>query len=111
MKDYHTVSKPVAAETEIKKSVFIAHLFAVETEDAAARFIDDLSKKHYKAAHVCYAYILGGAAELKKKFSDAGEPQGRPAVRFFPFWKGTASKISSASSCGISAASSSAPRG
>jgi uncharacterized YigZ family protein len=76
MKDYRTVSKPVITETEIKKSVFVTHLFYIETENDAAHIIDDLSKKHYKAAHVCYAYILGGAADIKKKFSDAGEPQG-----------------------------------
>ncbi len=70
------MSKAVATETVIKKSVFVAHLFYVETEDDAAQILDELSKKHYKAAHICYAYVLIAGGEIRKKFSDAGEPQG-----------------------------------
>lgn len=70
------MSNVVVTETEIKKSVFISQLAYIETEEDAARILGEITKIHYKAKHICYAYIINGETTLKKKYSDAGEPQG-----------------------------------
>ena len=61
------------AECELKKSRFIAHLQAVETEAEAQEFVARMKKQYYDARHNCYAYILGKDAD-KVKYSDDGEP-------------------------------------
>ncbi len=61
------------AETELKKSRFIAHVFPVNTEEEAAGAVSSMKKKYYDARHNCYAYILGKDAD-RVKFSDDGEP-------------------------------------
>ena len=61
------------AECELKKSRFIAHLQAVETEAEAQEFVARMKKQYYDARHNCYAYVLGKDAD-KVKYSDDGEP-------------------------------------
>ena len=61
------------AECELKKSRFIAHLQAVETEAEATEFINLMKKRYYDARHNCYAYIIGKDAD-RVKYSDDGEP-------------------------------------
>ena len=61
------------AETEMKKSRFIAHVFPVNTEEEAADAVSSMKKKYYDARHNCYAYVLGKDGD-RVKFSDDGEP-------------------------------------
>lgn len=61
------------AETELKKSRFIAHLKAVETEEEAQAFVAQQKKIYYDARHNCYAYVLGKDGD-RVKYSDDGEP-------------------------------------
>ena len=61
------------AETELKKSRFIAHLKAVKTEEEAQDFVAAMKKQYYDARHNCYAYVLGKDAD-RVKYSDDGEP-------------------------------------
>lgn len=61
------------AETELKKSRFIAHVAKTDTEDEAKDFINSIKKEYYDARHNCYAYIIGKDAD-KVKYSDDGEP-------------------------------------
>lgn len=61
------------AETELKKSRFIAHVASASSEEEARTFIDDIKKKFYDARHNCYAYVIGKDAD-KVKYSDDGEP-------------------------------------
>ncbi len=63
------------AEYEIKKSVFIAHVRHVETEDAAREFVNQIRKKYFDATHNCSAWILGETGD-KQKSNDDGEPGG-----------------------------------
>lgn len=58
-----------------KKSRFIAHVQATETEEEAAAFIESEKKRYWDARHHCYAYILGGQGQAVR-YSDDGEPSG-----------------------------------
>lgn len=63
------------ARTEVKKSVFIATVREVHTEDDALSFIEEMRKKYWDARHNCYAFVLGEKDEIRR-FSDDKEPQG-----------------------------------
>ncbi len=60
------------AEITEKKSRFISYVYAVENEQQALKYIEEIKKKHWDARHNCYAYICGGLM----RYSDDGEPGG-----------------------------------
>ena len=70
------------AECELKKSRFIAHLQAVESEAEAAEFVNLMKKRYYDARHNCYAYIIGKDAD-KVKYSDDGGPSQTAGLPIF----------------------------
>ena len=53
---YRSVRTPCRKETEIKKSIFIAQLFPVETEEEAQSILETVRKNHKDAAHHCWAW-------------------------------------------------------
>lgn len=63
-----------AADSEFveKRSRFISHIWPVETEEQAQRYIRDMKAKYYDARHNCWCYRVGAAV----RYSDDGEPQG-----------------------------------
>lgn len=73
--DYKTVLTAAEAEQTINKSRFIGVVFHAETEDDVAAEIAKLRKKHFKATHICSAYVLG-TQPPREKASDDGEPSG-----------------------------------
>ncbi|AFA48081.1 YigZ family protein [Acetobacterium woodii] len=75
MDDYKTVLISDETEIEIKKSRFINQVFHVETEAEAEALLVEIRKKHYKATHVCWAYVLNTNPK-RQKASDDGEPSG-----------------------------------
>ncbi|WP_373482121.1 YigZ family protein [Acetobacterium sp.] len=75
MVDYKTVLIPDETELEIKKSRFINLVFHIETEAEAETILAEIRKKHYKATHVCWAYVLN-TNPRRQKASDDGEPSG-----------------------------------
>ena len=73
---------PGTGEVEEKKSRFIATLRAVNTEEEALAFFDEMRKKYWDARHNCTAFVIGKNAELTR-CSDDGEPSqtaGRPML-------------------------------
>ena len=62
-------------ETEIKKSIFIAHLMPVTSEEEAQAALDGFRKEYKDATHNCYAWRIGTTRVLEKS-GDDGEPQG-----------------------------------
>jgi uncharacterized YigZ family protein len=72
---YRTVYTGGEGKYEEKKSVFIATVRHVETEEEAVAFIDEMKKKYWDARHNCSAYVLGSRSE-QMRASDDGEPQG-----------------------------------
>lgn len=75
VKDYKTVLTAAEAEQTINKSRFIGVVFHAESEDDVTAQIAKLRKKHFKATHVCSAYVLG-TQPPREKASDDGEPSG-----------------------------------
>ena len=70
------------AETEVKKSRFIATVRPVKTEAEASLFIAEMKKKYWDASHNCSAFTIGRNHELTR-CSDDGEPAqtaGRPML-------------------------------
>lgn len=58
-----------------KKSRFIASIRAVESEEEAMAFVEQIRKRHYDARHNCYAFVVGSDSVLTR-CSDDGEPSG-----------------------------------
>lgn len=72
---YKIIESGGVGEIEEKKSRFIAHVAAANTEDEAMAFIEEKKKQFWDARHNCYAYVLGEKAQTMR-FSDDGEPSG-----------------------------------
>lgn len=73
--NYLSIQKPVQDEFIEKKSRFIGYLYPVQTVEEAQKIIAELNKEHYKATHVCTAYILEDDSSIQKG-NDDGEPSG-----------------------------------
>lgn len=72
---YKIIESGGVGEIEEKKSRFIAHVAAANTEEEALAFIEEKKKQFWDARHNCYAYVLGEQAQTMR-FSDDGEPSG-----------------------------------
>lgn len=65
-----------------KKSRFIAYVKAVNTEEEAALFIEEIKKKNWDAKHNCSAVVIGDNNEFSR-CNDDGEPSstaGKPML-------------------------------
>lgn len=69
------MASPVETEEIIKKSRFITRVYPVEDEGEIERILKENRKEHYKATHVCSAWVLNTKPE-RMKASDDGEPSG-----------------------------------
>lgn len=79
---YKIVYRGGMAETEEKKSRFIATLRPVNSEDEALTFIAEMRKKYWDASHNCFAFVIGENNEIMRA-GDDGEPAqtaGRPML-------------------------------
>lgn len=70
---YKILVEGATAETELKKSRFIANVSVAESKEDAEAFIESIRKKYYDARHNCYAYVIGKDGDVVK-YSDDGEP-------------------------------------
>lgn len=68
----YTLSSPVHAELDIRKSRFLAVAMPVADRDEAMRVVQSLRAEHPTATHVCWALLAGGQSGM----SDDGEPSG-----------------------------------
>lgn len=68
----YTLSAPVQAEFDIRKSRFIGFVIPVEDRESAMLQLQALRDQHRGAAHVCWALLAGGQSGM----SDDGEPSG-----------------------------------
>ena len=62
-----------------KKSRFIGYAARVNTEDEAKAFIAEVARKHPKARHIAFAYVLPNTA----KMGDDGEPRGTAGLPIY----------------------------
>lgn len=72
---YKILYDPGEGEIVEKKSRFIAHTAAVNTEEEAQEFIEKIRKQYWDARHHCWAYRLGTIQPVER-CSDDGEPSG-----------------------------------
>lgn len=76
---YYTIMKNAETLETIQKSKFISQVFYIESEKEAIEIINQTKKKHYKATHNVYSYIIGKNKEIQKS-TDDGEPSGTAGV-------------------------------
>lgn len=73
---FYTIENNNESKLIEKKSVFIANLYYIETEEEAMFLIKQIEKKYYDAKHHCFAYRLQNNGDVIERFSDNGEPSG-----------------------------------
>jgi uncharacterized YigZ family protein len=76
---YKTVLSAGECEIVIEKSKFIAHVFPINREDEAQKYIEQIKKKHWQAAHNVPIFVLGEKYHVQR-YSDDGEPSGTAGV-------------------------------
>ncbi|MDY3846096.1 MAG: YigZ family protein [Eubacteriales bacterium] len=74
MNDYITVNGAAEASLTEKKSVFIANISPVTTDEDAVAFINAVKRKYPDAKHNVYAYVLRDGSSTR--YSDDREPSG-----------------------------------
>lgn len=75
LEQYRTVYEGGEGEITEKKSLFIATVHPVESEEEALAFLEEMKKKYWDARHNCYVYSIGMNREFTR-CSDDGEPSG-----------------------------------
>ena len=75
LEQYKQSTRAAKVKSQKKKSRFIAAVRLVKSEEEALSFIEEVRKKHWNAAHNCYAYVIGQRKETMR-CSDDGEPSG-----------------------------------
>ena len=78
-KEFRTILGQTSQELEIRKSTFISHIKACQSEEEALSFIEDIKKEHRSATHNCHAYAIG-ENRMTLRYSDDGEPQGTAGI-------------------------------
>ena len=73
MTAYLVPSRPSETQFTEKRSIFIGHVFPVETEEEARERIGEMKKKYHDARHNCWCYLI---KDGPVRYSDDGEPQG-----------------------------------
>jgi uncharacterized YigZ family protein len=73
---YRTLAAPCEFRQKIERSEFLGIAFPVETEDAFFAELATLTKRHYDATHLCWAFRLFANGDIRARSADAGEPSG-----------------------------------
>ena len=73
---YRTLSATAEFRQKIDRSQFLGIAFHIETDDAFFAELAALTKRHYDATHLCWAFRLFANGEIRARSADAGEPSG-----------------------------------
>lgn len=73
---YWTIDRGTCWEVKIERSLFIAQIREVESEQEAKAFIQQVSQQHKQATHNCSAYRVGWGSQELTYADDDGEPSG-----------------------------------
>ena len=76
---YLTIAQNTTYEQTIKKSRFICSIARVSSEEEAQQFIASIQAANKKAAHNCFAYMIGDNDQIQRE-SDNGEPSGTAGI-------------------------------
>lgn len=85
---FYTIKENNETKLIEKKSVFIANLYYIETEEEANLLIKQIEKKYYDAKHHCFAYRLQNNGDIIERFSDNGEPSGTAGLPILGILRG-----------------------
>nr|WP_051080226.1 YigZ family protein [Demetria terragena] len=70
-----TAGADLAAETEVRRSRFLAIVRRVEDEEQARALVDEMRRRHRDARHHCTAFVVGPVPSVERS-NDDGEPGG-----------------------------------
>jgi uncharacterized YigZ family protein len=73
---YRTLAAPSEFRQKIDRSEFFGIAFHVETEEEFFAELAALTKLHYDATHLCWAFRLFANGDVRARSADAGEPSG-----------------------------------
>jgi uncharacterized YigZ family protein len=73
---YRTLKVFAESRQKVERSEFLGIAFPVETDDAFFDELARLTKRHFDATHLCWAFRLFANGELRTRSADAGEPSG-----------------------------------
>ena len=73
---YRTLAGPSEFRQKIDRSEFLGIAFHIEDDDAFFAELAALTKRHYDATHLCWAFRLFANGEIRARSADAGEPSG-----------------------------------
>src|SRR5256885_16956086 len=76
MDHYKALAAPSEFRQKINRSEFLGIAIHVETEDEFFAELAALTKRHYDATHLCWAFRLFADGEVRARSADAGEPSG-----------------------------------
>jgi uncharacterized YigZ family protein len=73
---YRTLAAPSEFRQKIERSEFLGVAFHVESEDTFFAELAALTKRHYDATHLCWAFRIFANGDIRARSADAGEPSG-----------------------------------
>jgi len=73
---YRTPASASEFRQKIDRSEFLGIAFPVEDDEAFFAELASLTKRHYDATHLCWAFRLFANGEIRARSADAGEPSG-----------------------------------
>jgi uncharacterized YigZ family protein len=73
---YRTLAAAAESRQKIERSEFLGIAFPVETDEAFFSQMALLTKRHFDATHLCWAFRLFASGEIRVRSADAGEPSG-----------------------------------
>jgi uncharacterized YigZ family protein len=73
---YRTLAAPSEFRQKIDRSEFLGIAFHIEDDDAFFAELAMLTKRHYDATHLCWAFRLFANGDIRARSADAGEPSG-----------------------------------
>ncbi|MGH9419532.1 MAG: IMPACT family protein, partial [Thermoanaerobaculia bacterium] len=73
---YRTLTLPAEFRQKMDRSEFLGVAFHVDSDDAFFAELAALTKRHYDATHLCWAFRLFANGEIRSRSADAGEPSG-----------------------------------
>src|SRR5437660_12257199 len=73
---YRTISAPAEFRQKIDRSEFLGVVFHIESDEAFFAELAALTKRHYDATHLCWAFRLFANGDIRARSADAGEPSG-----------------------------------
>ena len=73
---FRVPAEQATAEIKVERSRFLAYTFPLGAESDFAPALETLTRKHFDATHLCWAWRIIAGDAPRARSSDAGEPSG-----------------------------------